>query len=86
MAEVEHGRLPGQNAMHDEVKQFVQRMVADHSKAGDELKGLASGKNVSFPTELDAKHKAMQDKLSKINGGGVEVGSLVASSQHPVLL
>ena len=68
MAEVEHGRLALQNASHDAVKQFGQRMVDDHSKAGDELKGLASQSNVTLPTEVDAKHKAMQDKLAKMKG------------------
>ena len=43
MAEVEHGRLAGQNATNDETKQFAQRMVDDHGKVGDELKGLAAG-------------------------------------------
>lgn len=68
MAEVAHGRLATQNASAAEVKQFGQRMVDDHSKALDELKGLAAQKNVTLPTELDAKHQAMQDKLSKMKG------------------
>jgi putative membrane protein len=68
MAEVEHGRLAAQNATHDEVKQFGQRMVEDHGKANDELKSLASQKKVTLPAELDAKHKAMHDKLSKMKG------------------
>ena len=68
MAEVEHGRLGAQNAASSDVKQFAQRMVDDHGKANAELKSLASQKNVTLPAELDAKHKAMQDKLSKLNG------------------
>ena len=68
MAEVEHGRLAAQNAASDDVKQFAQRMVSDHGKANDELKALASQKNVTLPATLDAKHKAMQDKLSKLKG------------------
>ena len=67
MAEVEHGKLAAQNAASNEVKQFGQRMVDDHGKANDELKSLASQKNVTLATELDAKHKAMQAKLSKLN-------------------
>jgi hypothetical protein len=62
MAEVEHGRLAAQNAAHDEVKQFAQRMVDDHSKAGDELKGLASQKNVTLPTALDPAHSRSRAK------------------------
>jgi putative membrane protein len=68
MAEVEHGRLAAQNATHADVKQFGQRMVDDHSKANEELKGLAAKKNITLPTALDAKHQAMQDKLAKMKG------------------
>jgi putative membrane protein len=89
MAEVEHGRLAGQNAANDEVKQFAQRMVDDHGKAGDELKGLASGKNVTLPTELDAKHKAMQDRLSKMKGAAFDrayMAHMVTAHQQAVAL
>jgi putative membrane protein len=72
MAEVEHGKLAAQNAASSEVKQFAQRMVDDHGKANAELKSLASQKNVTLPTELDAKHKAMQEKLSKLNGAAFD--------------
>ena len=89
MAEVEHGRLAAQNATNDEVKQFGQRMVDDHSKAGDELKGLASQKNVTLPTELDAKHKAMQDKLAKMKGEAFDrayMSHMVTAHQQAVSL
>jgi len=89
MAEVEHGRLAAQNAANDEVKQFGQRMVDDHSKAGDELKALASQKSVTLPTELDAKHKAMQDKLSKMKGAAFDrayMGHMVTAHQQAVAL
>src|SRR6476659_6762106 len=51
MAEVEMGRLAVNKASNADVKQFGQRMVDDHGKANDELKGLASRKNVTLPTE-----------------------------------
>lgn len=68
MAEVEHGKLAAQNAASSDVKQFGKRMVDDHGKGNAELKNLASQKNVTLPTELGPKHKAMHDKLSKLNG------------------
>ena len=89
MAEVQHGTLAAQNATSDEVKQFAQRMVDDHGKAGDELKGLASQKNVTLPTELDAKHKAMQDKLSKTKGPAFDrayMAHMVSAHQQAVAL
>jgi putative membrane protein len=89
MAEVEHGRLAVQNATHDEVKQFGQRMVDDHSKAGDELKGLAAQKRVTLPSELDAKHKAMHDTLSKMKGAAFDrayMAHMVSAHQQAVAL
>ena len=68
MAEVALGRLATQNASAAEVKQFGQRMVDDHGKALESLKGLAAQKNVTVPAEPDAKQKAMEDKLSKTKG------------------
>jgi putative membrane protein len=68
LAEVELGRLASEKASSDQIKQFAQKMVDDHSKANDELKSIASGKNITLPTETDAKVKAAVDKLSKLSG------------------
>jgi len=68
MAEVEMGRLAVKQAASSEVKQFAERMIADHSKAGEELKQLASQKKVMLPKEINPKHKETMDKLSKLKG------------------
>src|SRR6185437_11610509 len=68
MAEVELGRLATEKASSPDVKQFGQRMIDDHGKANDELKGLATRKNITLPAAPDAKHKATQDRLSKLSG------------------
>ena len=89
LAEVEHGRLATQNASAPDVKQFGQRMVDDHSKAGDELKALASKKAVSLPTELDQKHRAMHDRLAKLKGAAFDkayMTHMVTAHQQAVAL
>jgi putative membrane protein len=48
MMEVDLGKLAAQKAMSEEVKQFGQRMVDDHSKANDELMQLASSKGITL--------------------------------------
>jgi putative membrane protein len=68
MAEVELGKLASDKASNAEVKKFGERMVDDHGKANDELKTLAQNKNVTLPSTIDAKHKAVMDKLSKLSG------------------
>ncbi len=69
MMEVKLGKLAGDNASSDEVKQFGQRMVDDHTKANDELKAVAKGKNIDLPKQEDDKEaKEMSDTLSKLKG------------------
>ena len=68
MTEVELGKLASQKATRDDVKQFAQRMVDDHSKANDQLKEVASKEGVSVPDSLDSKHQSRVDKLSKLSG------------------
>jgi putative membrane protein len=68
MAEVELGKLATEKASSDDVKKFGQRMVDDHGKANDQLKQIASQKGVNVPSDLDAKDKALKDRLSKLSG------------------
>src|SRR5204862_2830964 len=68
MAEVELGQLASGKASSADVKQFAERMVADHGKANTELKSLAEKKGLMVPTDVDTKHKQTLDKLSKLSG------------------
>src|SRR3954468_10396471 len=72
LAEVQLGQLAADKASSDEVKKFGQRMVTDHGKANDELKSLAQSKNITLPTDLDAKDKATHDRLSKLSGAAFD--------------
>jgi len=68
MAEVELGQLAVQKASSDQVKQFGQRMVDDHSKANDQPKQLAQQEHVKLPTQPSAKDKATKAKLENLSG------------------
>ena len=68
MAEVELGKLAEENAQSQDVKAFGKRMVEDHSKAGDQLKQVASQEGVTLPSDLDAKDKATKQRLSQLHG------------------
>jgi putative membrane protein len=88
-AEVEHGELATQNASSADVKQFAKRMVDDHTKANSELKSIASKKQITIPAELTGKHKAMQDKLSKLQGAEFDkayMAHMVTAHQEAVNL
>jgi putative membrane protein len=68
MAEVELGKLATEKASSEQVKKFGQRMVDDHTKAGDELKGIASNKGIQVPEKLSAKDQMTKERLSKLSG------------------
>lgn len=72
MAEVELGRLAAERAKNDEVKKFAQRMVDDHTKAGDQLKSIAATRGIKLPTEMEAKDKALMTRLQKLNGAAFD--------------
>jgi putative membrane protein len=72
MAEVELGKLALQKTTSDDVKKFAQMMVDDHSKALDELKGVAGTKSITLPTAIDAEHKKLSDRLSKLSGAAFD--------------
>ena len=68
LAEVELGRLAAQKGADPSVREFGQRMVADHSKAGSELKAIAARKGLPLPGDINSDQKSEMDKLAKLSG------------------
>jgi putative membrane protein len=68
LAEVQLGQLATEKADSQDVKQFGQRMVDDHTKANDQLKQVASQKGVTVPDKLSAKDAATKARLEKLSG------------------
>lgn len=68
LAEVKLGQLAEEKGTTQTVKDFGKRMVADHSKADDDLKTAASNDKIALPTEMSAKDQAAYDRLSKLSG------------------
>ena len=58
---------------NDEVKQFAQKMIDDHTQAGNDLKTLADSKMVTLPMTMDAKHMALNTKLSGMSGSAFDM-------------
>jgi putative membrane protein len=66
LMEVKLGELAKTNAASADVKKFGEMMVTDHSKASDELKALATRKNITLPAALsDDKQKKYDDLAQK---------------------
>ena len=62
MAEVALSKIAEEKATDPKVKEFAKQMIKDHSKANDELKTLATSKNITLPSAPnEEKQKAAAD-------------------------
>ena len=68
MMEVQAGQLAAQNAGNDRVKSFGNMMVQDHTNANNELKALATSKNITLPDSMMTKHRKHIDMLKTKTG------------------
>lgn len=64
MAEVQLGQVAQEKATDPKVKEFATMMVADHTKANEELKSLAGIKGITLPS---APSEEMQEAATDIN-------------------
>jgi len=78
MTEVKLGELAAQKGVRDDVKEFGQMMVKDHSAINSDLKALAAQKGVALPDSLDAKHQGMIDKFSALTGSAFDDAYIAA--------
>lgn len=69
MTEVALGKIAAEKGGSQDVKDFGNRMVKDHSKANDELKEVAGKMNMEVPAKVNSKHQAMIDKFSGMSAG-----------------
>ena len=68
LAEVNDAQIALKNASRQDVKDFAQRMVQDHTKANDELKSIASSKGITLPTSATASDRKKIAALQKLKG------------------
>lgn len=68
MVEVKLGNLALAKSENADVKRFAEMMIADHTRANNDLKEIAAGKSVALPTDISDEQKSTLDKLSKFSG------------------
>ena len=68
MAEIKTAQLALQKSNNDQVKQFAQKMIDDHTKLADQAKPVAEQANVTLPTQPMPKEQAMYSKLEGMSG------------------
>src|ERR1700722_14273002 len=68
MAEVQLGQLTLQKSSDDQVKQFAQHMIDDHTRMGEQMKRVAQQVGVAAPTEPSKKDEQTLAKLQALSG------------------
>lgn len=68
MAEVQTAQLAQQRATSQQVKQFAQRMITDHTAANDELMQIAKQQNIDLPAQPTGKDATEEQTLRGLNG------------------
>jgi putative membrane protein len=70
MFEIQSSQLAQTKSQDAGIKAFAEKMVTDHTKTSEELKGLVSGGKVKaeIPAAMDDSHKSKLEKLKSLNG------------------
>ena len=68
MMEVQLGEIADKNSKSQGVRNFGIMMIKDHGKANEEIKSLASSKNVSLPATINEEHQKHINELTTLRG------------------
>jgi putative membrane protein len=72
MAEVQLGQLTLQKSNNDQVKQFAQKMIDDHTRLGEQMKPVAQQLGVPEPKGISKKDKSTIAKLQGLSGSAYD--------------
>ncbi len=72
MAEIALAHMALSKSQSEEVRQFAQMMIADHTQAGNELKAQAARKTYEFPNDVNESQKAIEENLSRLPSGAFD--------------
>ncbi|MBJ6126810.1 DUF4142 domain-containing protein [Microvirga splendida] len=71
--EIQSSQLAQQKGQNERVRQFAQRMIQDHTAAGDRLQSMVQGmQGVTMPSSLDQRHQQMLQTLQNASGPGFD--------------
>lgn len=71
-AEIELSKHAVKNATTPAVKTFAQKVIDDHTAAGEKLKTIADSMDVSLPDSMDKAHSTFEDSLDSLKGPDYE--------------
>jgi putative membrane protein len=68
MADIQIAQLALQRSQDQNVRNYAQKMITDHSFANATLKVIADRHDIAMPATLSPEHQAMLDRLSTLSG------------------
>jgi putative membrane protein len=72
LAQVQLGQLTLQKSNNDQVKQFAQRMIDDHTKLNEQMKPVAQQVGAQVPTQLSKGDRKTIAKLQALSGSAYD--------------
>jgi putative membrane protein len=71
-AEIQLGQLTLQKSNNEQVKQFAQKMIDDHTKLNDQMKPIAQQVGVPVTTQVSKKDKKTMAQLQGLSGSAYD--------------
>lgn len=81
MFEIESSNLALDKASSDEVKAFAEQMIADHTKAGEEMATAAGEEGVVPASQMDQRHQQILNDLNALDGEDFDAAYIRAQVQ-----
>ncbi len=72
LAEVQLGQLTLQKSDNQQVKEFAQRMIDDHTKLGEQMKPVAQQLGVNVPDQPSKKDRQLLAKMQTLSGSAYD--------------
>jgi putative membrane protein len=72
MAEVQLGQLTLQKSNNQQVKEFAQRMIDDHTKLNEQMKPVAQQLGVTPPEQVSKNDRKTMAKLQALSGSAYD--------------
>ncbi|MDM0015854.1 DUF4142 domain-containing protein [Variovorax sp. J22P168] len=84
-AEIASGTLALEKSGNTELKELADAMIADHTKAGIEIKKLAVARNFKFPADAKAERDSPWPELAGVESKGFDQVFVRAAIAHHVV-
>ena len=81
MFEIQSSQLALEKAQDDDLKEFAEQMIEDHTKASKQLQQIASSENLSVPADMAEMHETLLETLSSASGDAFEAAYVDAQVQ-----